>query len=278
MKSLLTKILSLVLVAVGVGLVVSGCAGGSANKSSRATGLTLHIVWPERSATRVIPLSAQSLKVSVSAYEPDYAVPISETLVARPAGSGATSDITLSTMPALAKIRITMTAYPNADGTGVAQAVATQEMTTGDVGSSVNQDVSLDSTIDHVTASPVSVSTIVGGGASVSVTAFNADNQVVPTAPASWAWQSSAASTASVAASGNPVTVSGKVAGGASLTCTHSESGKKITINVTVTSSTGPPGCRFPGQLYGDSCGTDKNGTNLSWNCETGACEEPLVH
>jgi hypothetical protein len=227
--------------------------------------------------TRVIPKAAQSLRVTVFASEPEFDVKVAEKVIARPPGSEPTSEATIENLPALVTLRVNVAAFPAADGTGVAQAFSTHDIRSGNPGSTVDSSITLNSTVARVTVSPSSVSVGIFESVPLAITAYDADNNIVVTTPGNWTWRGEPEGVAVVSASGATVAIVGNAAGATVMTGTDPESGKTVSVPVSVHAVAGPPGCVFRGQAYGDFCGTDQNGTRLFWNCETGACEEPLV-
>jgi hypothetical protein len=125
---------------------LAGCGGGSSTPAGSATGdARITISWPARG--RLIPLAANSIKVTFAL----AGSTVQERIVARPV-SGDQSLVTFTNLK-VGTLTLTGIAYPNADGTGIAQArgstpVAIQSGQTGTVTLTMN------STIDHIDISP----------------------------------------------------------------------------------------------------------------------------
>ena len=91
---------------------------GAAFSHNRSTGAaTFHIVWPRPS--RLIPAASASVKIEVALNSKTIATKV----VPRPAAGG-TATVKIDGLPA-ETVTNTITAFPNADGTGVAQATGT---------------------------------------------------------------------------------------------------------------------------------------------------------
>ena len=204
--------------------LLTGCGAGSppsieATTSGRAT---FTVTWPARG--RLIPEAANSIVIQI---RNGNTIAASQTL-SRPA-TGGTSSATFSLLP-VGNLVASATAFPNADGTGVAQAQATAPLTIR-----ANQNTSLAltmaSTIDHLVVSPSPAIVQVGQSVPLTVTAIDATGAVVLITPAKLQW-SAANATASVDADGN---LTGLTNGTTMFTVTEQESGKSASVNVTVT-------------------------------------------
>ena len=117
-----TSMRSFLLVPFGIlfVLLLAGCGGGSNTQLATTGGqgrATLTVTWPAR--TRLIPDASNSIAVVV---KQGTTISAQQTL-ARPAAGG-TSTASFASLPT-GTLSVTATAYPNADGTGVAQATAT---------------------------------------------------------------------------------------------------------------------------------------------------------
>ena len=272
------------------GGVIYGCGGAGRENApvaaTRATGLHFRLQWPQRTRAaqtgRAIPQAAQSVRFQLFAGDPDYNVKIAEKLVVRPAGAAPTSDATFNTVPVLVNLRVVITALPNADGTGVAQGLGAAIVTTGDSGTTTQtQPVAIGTTVVRLALTPPGpVNVKAGASAPVTITAYDAQDNIVLTAPDAWAWKSSDGTVAQVTANGNPATVSGVTQGAVSLTGTLADSadpnnpgGTNQTITVPVTVGRGGLGCVAN---FATPCGAGKpqsqDPDNWYINCQ-GTCE-----
>src|SRR5438874_8317728 len=101
---------AVVMAAVGI----HGCGGGA--PASRTGRATFTVIWPPPS--RLIPAASNSIKVDIK----DGNQTVASQTLPRPSGGGPAT-VTFATLP-VGALTATATAYPNADGTGVAQATA----------------------------------------------------------------------------------------------------------------------------------------------------------
>lgn len=270
-------LIATMLVGLAVEIVV-GCSG-AAQRGERTRALTtqirVQVQWPAHS--RVVPKAARLVRVRILTNEPDYDVEIGKADIVRPDGDEPISDQVIDGLPALVKIRIAVSAFPNPDGSGTVQAVSTQDTLSGASGSTTETDLTLGSTTARVAVSPASLTLQTLGSAQVTATSYDDKNNIVMTDPNGWKWTSTGEG-ASVDPTGNPVTIHGGLQGGTTVvTGTDNDSGRTVTVPVTVTPSTGPPGCKFITQDYGDRCSDGPHGEFRAWNCKTGGCEEPQV-
>jgi probable HAF family extracellular repeat protein len=210
---------------------MAGCGGtgpGSAGGSGRAQ-MVIH--WPERS--RLIPDASNSIKVVMSSAQQVVA----STVVPRPSAGGQAS-VSFDTLPP-GDLTVLVSAYPQADGTGVVQASATIPLTINP-GEVTPFSVTMASTIDHMEVSPATASVVIGATAQLTATAKDAAGSVVLTSPAKVQWASSDSGVATVDAGG---LVTAVAVGIAQVTVTDTESGKSAQASVTVTDvpGTGTP-------------------------------------
>lgn len=213
------------------GFVLSGCGGGGgaqgdkASSSSEPAGQAAFTVrWPEPS--RLIPFASNSIKVQVMRGDAF----LGERLLVRPAGGGETSAIfeRLSTGDAVA----TATAYPNAGGTGVAQASAQVTFTIVG-GQTTNLRLTMNSTIDRIEIAPSAPLLPVGQSVALAATAKNAAGEVVLIAAENLRWRSLDSAVAAVDVAGK---VTAKAQGSTSIEATETESGKAAAVSIGVTS------------------------------------------
>lgn len=228
-------VVAAVLMLVCLLLLLAGCGGGSSRHGGTtaapaASGSAAFTVrWPERS--RLIPFASNSIKVRLMRGDAFQG----ERLLVRPAGGGETSAVfeRLSTGDATA----TAEAYPNADGTGVAQASAQVTFTIVG-GQTTNLRLTMNSTIDRIEITPPAPSLPVGQSVALTATAKNAASEVVLIAGENLRWRSLNTAVATVDAAGKVTAVA---QGNANIEVTETESGKVgiNTINVVVADLTG---------------------------------------
>ncbi|MCW3099894.1 MAG: putative Ig proteinputative calcium-binding proteinFG-GAP repeat protein [Chthonomonadaceae bacterium] len=206
-------------------LFLAGCGGGS-NPQLATTGgqgrATLTVAWPTR--TRLIPDASNSIVVIVH----QGTTAVANQTLARPAAGG-TSTASFPSLPT-GTLSVTATAYPNADGTGVAQATATIPLVIL-ANQTTSFSITMGSTIDHVDLSATTATVKVGATLAITATAKDASGAVVLTTPARLSWLSSATGVATVDANG---VVTGVGVGSADISVTDTESGKAAKTTVTV--------------------------------------------
>src|SRR5204862_401741 len=124
--------------------VLMGC-GGQGGQQQPTGRAVFTIIWPNDS--RLIPAASNSIKVVIKR---GAAVSATQTL-ARPVGGGP-ANVTFDTLP-VDTLSATATAYPQANGTGVAQATATVPLVI-QANQTTNFSLTMASTIDHLEVSP----------------------------------------------------------------------------------------------------------------------------
>lgn len=204
----------------------AGCGGGNTGSHlSAGSGqgrATLTMTWPAR--TRLIPEAANSIGVVIH----QGTIEVTHQTLARPAAGG-TVTVNFTALP-VGVLSVTATAYPNSDGTGVAQASATAPLIIA-AGQNTAFSLTMNSTIDHVDLSAARNSVGVGSTLPITATAKDTSGSIVLVSPTKWTWQSSAPGIATVDATG---IVTGITVGSADITVTDTESGKaaRTTVNV----------------------------------------------
>jgi hypothetical protein len=148
-------------------LALLGCGGSNgSSSSSRGRGsASLRVIWPSRDG-RGIPVAANSVRIVLSQGGSDVA----SELVARPT-LGNETQTEFTDLP-VGTLAVAVTAYPNADGTGVGQAAGTGTLITT-MDEPATATVSLASTAVSLTISPTTIR--VGKGATISVSANATD-------------------------------------------------------------------------------------------------------
>jgi alpha-tubulin suppressor-like RCC1 family protein len=151
-------------------ILLCGCGGNnSTNSNANTGGMTVSVLWPDRS--RLIPLASNSIRFSVS----NNGSLVASQLLTRPATGGQTTAI-VANLP-IGNLVASAAAYPQADGTGVAQAQTSLPVTTT-AGQLTPVHLTMASTVKAVSlASGQSVS--VGQSTSLNFTATDAGGNVV---------------------------------------------------------------------------------------------------
>jgi hypothetical protein len=204
-----------------------GCGGGSSPADSKQVAtpgsLAFEIVWPEPS--RVIPAAAKSLVIQVSG----PSLPTVKKVIPRPpAGTNTTSTRFDSLPPGI--VGVLVQAFPNADGTGVVQAVGgTTVAIVSDV--TTQAKIDLTSTVDHIDLTPNPLVIIPNRPAQLAVAPRDANNALVLVAPSSLQWTSNLPGVATVDANG---VVTGLTLGIANVRVVDSESGQSAAAQVHV--------------------------------------------
>lgn len=221
-----SRLLALIVAIALVGAALTGCGGGGGSTPPATTGrVTLSITWPAR--TKLIPLAADSITVS---FLNENGVVASQT-VPRPI-SGNSTAVTSRDLTAGA-YTIKSQAFPTSDGSGTAQASASQIVTVV-AGSTVEVAITMASTIQTIDLSQSAPATIIGATTSLTATPKNAAGATVITLPDTISWKSSNTAVATVDTNGN---VTGVAVGTATITVTETESNKSAFVTVTVTTN-----------------------------------------
>lgn len=232
-------------------LLLNGCGGGgqsSAPPAAQVAQATITVNWPARPkasqmAPRLVPLAANSITITImqgtnpiamhtlSRPNGDQAA-ISTYTFGDPSASGGSANNSLP----VGALTATATAYPNADGTGTAQATGFITFVTA-LGTNVPITIDMGSTIDHLAVTPANPSIAVGATIALSATARDVYGAMVLTVASKTQWSSSNPAIARVDTNSGVVT--GVAEGTTNLTVTDSESGKTGTTGVIVTASGG---------------------------------------
>jgi hypothetical protein len=213
--------------------LLAGCGGGGGGGTTPTqTGkAAITITWPNRS--RVLPAAANSIKLVFT----QNGTILATQVVPRPVAGG-TSSVTVEGIH-IGTVTVTATAYPNADGTGVAQAVGTTIVTITEGGTTAVT-LNFNSTIDHLELSPSPPGVTVGGTNQLTILAKDASGGIVLTTPSKITWDIDNHALATVDANGllTGVAPTGAAPGHFVVTVTDTESGKTISANGTVSSGT----------------------------------------
>jgi cytochrome c peroxidase len=228
--------------------LMAGCGGGKGDTSganvSRAGGAEFTVLWPERSTTRLIPLAANSIRVEMLR----GSEVVASQLIARP-DAGGPATLTFTNLP-VETLTARAAAYPQADGSGVAQSAGNVSVPII-AGQTVQFTLTLTSTIDHLSVTPNTSTLTVGQQVTLMATAWDAPGtggNIVLTAPEKQQWTSSNTAVASVDNTGIVRAVS---AGTASVSITDTESGKSASATVTVSTPPTPTPTPTPDPFAG---------------------------
>lgn len=201
--------------------ILSGCGGGGNSSAISTDGgaLQVGITWPE--ASRLIPIASNSIKIDVY----DGANLVATELVPKPLTLATFSNVPTGNLTVVA------TAYPNADGTGVAQATGTAGALITIANTTV-VGITMGSTITHMDMTPTSLNLTGGQTSSVVATPKDASNNVVLVSPLNLSYLSSNPLVATVGLLDGSVLA--LLAGTTTITATELESGVSGTATVNV--------------------------------------------
>jgi hypothetical protein len=208
--------------------LLAGCGGGGANNASGTGRAALSITWPTRS--RLIPLAANSIRITFT----QNGTVVSNQLVPRLAAGG-TSSVTVNNLKVGAVV-MAATAYPNADGTGTAQATGSTTINIAD-NQTTNVTLTMNSTIDHLEVTPSPLTVAANGSVQVVATAKDASGAVVLTTPGKFTYNSATTTVATIDANG---LLHGVLAGSSQITVVETESNKQVVVTANVTAAPGP--------------------------------------
>lgn len=214
-----TRHLSLALIPLA--FLLAGCGGGSDSaKSGRAE---FRILWPAEE-TRLIPAASNSIKVEIRRGGTVIATKLSP----KPAGGGSAL-VVFDNLP-VAQVTATATAYPNADGTGTAQATGSVTFQV-QAGQTTPFSITMASTIDRLEVTPPTLTLNPNEEQTLSVAAKDSANNIVLLSPSKLEWRSNATSVATVDSAGR---VTAQNPGSTEIRVTETESGKIASISVIV--------------------------------------------
>jgi len=215
-------------------VVFAGCGGGnvgSGTSISTRTGRALFTIkWPQ--STRLVPASSQSIRITIQSGSIVVGGP---QLIVKPTTTASFTNLPAGTLTVVAN------AYPQADGTGVAQASGTTPITIV-AGATTPVGLTLASTIAAVSISPSNPNVAAGAKTAIVPTYTDASGSVVLVAAGAISFVSNAPGVATIDASGVVTAVS---PGTANITITDTESGKIGFAVVTV------PGVPLPTLVLG---------------------------
>ena len=227
---------TLVLLSVLLSLLLAGCGGGSSrqsiSKQAHSGKATFTIKWPARltvpRSSRLVPDASNSIKVEIK----NASIVVTTQVLPRPANGGI-STITFDPLP-VGVLNMTATAFPQTDGTGIAQAAAASPIV---IQADQNTPLSLTmaTTIDHLELSPPSPSLAVTTIQQMTATAKDSAGSIVLLSAVKLTWASSNTAVATVTSTGQVTAVT---PGSAQLTVTDAESQKSASTTITVVSGT----------------------------------------
>jgi hypothetical protein len=206
-----------------------GCGGGS-SKSARGTGrATITIVWDtagRAAKSRLIPLAANSIRISIL----DGNTSLASQIVPRPAtGNSTTQEFT--ELP-VRSLTLSVAAYASNDGTGTALAVSNDTLNVT-ASTTVEKTLTLASTIDHLAVSYAQATVLKDEVVGVTATAFDADGNTVLLTPSALTWSSSEVTKVKVDVTNTGANLTGIGAGTVSVIVTDTESNLSKEFSVT---------------------------------------------
>ena len=214
-------------------ITLCGCGGGSNNATGAGTTgrMSLSVVWPKQ--TRLIPIASRSIRAVVTSGSQTLATKL---IVGSDGPPSSPQVITFDNLQP-GTVTLTATAFPETNGTGVAQATGAQSVSIIS-GQTSSVTVTMASTIDHVTIKPANPTVAVGPSFTLTMTAFDAAGSIV-LAPLTASFVSANTANVSETAGGDPATFQGLKVGTSLITVTETESGKTASTTATVSASGG---------------------------------------
>jgi|GEM_PF-6495331 hypothetical protein len=203
-----------------LGLVVAGCGGGSGTGSSTTTSrgvVEIQLLWPERRATRQVPANANSVRIVLRNRKGDIVV---DRLLVRPSASEVLTKEIFPNLPQT-ELSLEAIAFPNADGTGTAQAEANTVIEVP-ADSRATLQLTMDSTIAKVAILPENIP-FTGTPVTIHAVAYDGTGKIVLTQH--WTWSSSNTRVIRVDSQGESATLTAVGAGTTKITATETESG-----------------------------------------------------
>jgi hypothetical protein len=221
------RLCAVVLFLITMAILQSGCGGGGGNNTSGTGRAALSITWPSRS--RLIPVASNSIRIIFT----QNGTVLANQLVPRPAAGGASS-ITVNNLKVGALV-MAATAYPNADGTGAAQASGSTTINIAD-NQTTNVTLTMNSTIDHLEVTPSPLTVVANANVQVVATAKDASGAIVLTTPGKFTYDSSIKTVATIDTNG---LLHGVAGGSSQITVVETESSKQVVVTANVTSAPG---------------------------------------
>lgn len=212
--------------------LLAGCGGGSKNGNGLTGRATFTVKWPIRS--KLIPVASNSINVTVLR----KGAVVATQLIPRPV-TGNTTSVVFNSLP-VDQLVANAVAFPNADGTGVAQAQGTAALP---IQANQNTTITLtmDSTITQLVIAPVNPLLIFGDPLNNNVTLFatamNSNGDVVLTSPSTFAWTNDNPKLVTLTPTGSMATALGIGIGRVNIGVTEQESGKSASTTVIIRGS-----------------------------------------
>lgn len=130
-------------------IVLAGCGSGKGTPASKKGRAVISLRWPDpASSERLVPIAAKSVRIQLK----EGTTLVAERLLVRPDTFPWVTKVTITNVPITA-LAASATAYPNTDGTGVAQATITTPVTIQETGDT-NLRLTMASTIDRIEMTP----------------------------------------------------------------------------------------------------------------------------
>ncbi|MEP6755172.1 MAG: NHL repeat-containing protein [Chthonomonadales bacterium] len=196
--------------------MISGCGGSRAvSSSSRMGTVRFSIKWPvatrltktRKNGTRVIPVSAQSIDISV---QDTGGKVLAHRLFVRPTSVTTTGQLDITNVLA-GTVKVVAKAYPETDGSGTLQSQGSVLVTVEPL-KTVNASLSMASTVTHLKIFKDTDTINVGDRLTIAVNGLDSSENTVMTAPEDWDWGADAGANgtyASFVSSGLLATVTG---------------------------------------------------------------------
>ena len=222
-----------IIILVTISALLMSCGGSNAGSSAapavqRGT-FEVKVIWP--AANRLLPVDSQSVLATLTNAT---GATLGAQLLAKPAQGNTITLAEFTNVPA-GTVTLSASAYPTANGTGVAQAVGSSQGTVV-AGQTTTVNVTMADTIVRVVITPASPSIVAGATQQLTMTAYDAANDVVLTSPTTVTWNSGTTADATISSSG---LLTGVSQGSSLITVTETESGKSGTTTATITAGTG---------------------------------------
>jgi WD40-like Beta Propeller Repeat len=220
--------------------LTAGCGGGGQLSPEAPSGsgrAQFTILWPEiKSSTRLIPAAAKSITVKMVG-----PITIQKTIARPPVGTNQT-EVTFDAIE-IGSYSVTATAYPNTDGTGVAQATGATSLSI-QKDQTATVDLALATTITRLSLSPTQTYVPLSGEVTFTVTAYNASGAVVLISDTTLLWSVTTNNLASYTTSNASIKIRGLSKGSMSFSVRETETNLELQKNLVVADDT-PPNIAF---------------------------------
>jgi hypothetical protein len=206
---------------------IFGC-GGSGQSPTAAGSLTFKLKWPAQaspSLSRLIPYDTTYIQADLIDQNGEQ----HNQFITRPTG-GPSSATAIFTGVIAGQATLQVFAFPDSKSGDIAQAIGSVNCTVPSVGNS-NVTVTLADTISYVITSPATPTIAVGATQQLTLTAHDAQGDIVAISTSTIQWSSATKAVATVSSSG---LVTGVSPGTSVITGTETESGKSYAATVMV--------------------------------------------